>query len=303
MIAAAVALLGALIYGAADFFGGLAARRLRAVVVTVVSALSGLIFLLLAGLVAGGAWREGDLAWGVLAGLFGAAAVALLYACLAIGPMSILSPLTAVVAAVAPMLWGLLVYGEQLTLIGYAGLGVAVVAVVLVGFIPGEKVVRPSVRGIVMAIGAGLAIGGFLIVIDQTSSGSGLLPLVASRATTAVVTAVVIAVIAIVAARARRPAASVFFAPVVLTREATSAPSATRAWWLAIACGAVDAAANALALFALRLGELSIVSALTALYPAGTILLAAVVLRERVAVVQWVGLALALAAGALLAFN
>ncbi|KQZ83179.1 hypothetical protein ASD56_12725 [Microbacterium sp. Root166] len=303
MLPAAVALVGALIYGAADFFGGLAARRLRAVVVTVVSALSGMMFLLLAGLFAGGSWSEGDLAWGVLAGLIGAAAVALLYACLALGPMSILSPLTAVVAAVAPMLWGLLVYGEQLTAVGYAGLGVAVVAVVLVGFVPGEKVVRPSVRGIVMAIGAGLAIGGFLIVIDQTSSGSGLLPLVASRATTAVATAVVVAGIAIVAARGRRPAASVFFAPASPAPEATPAPSPRHAWWLAITCGALDAAANALALVALRLGELSIVSALTALYPAGTILLAAVVLRERVALVQWVGLALALTAGALLAFN
>lgn len=298
MLPAAVALVGALIYGAADFFGGLAARRLRAVVVTVVSALSGMIFLLLAGLFAGGSWSEGDLAWGVLAGLIGAAAVALLYACLAIGPMSILSPLTAVVAAVAPMLWGLLVYGEQLTPVGYAGLGVAVVAVVLVGFVPGEKVVRPSVRGIVMAIGAGLAIGGFLIVIDQTSSGSGLLPLVASRATTAVATAVVVAGIAIVAARGRRPAASV-----LLVSDPTSAPSPRHPWWLAVVCGALDAAANALALLALRLGELSIVSALTALYPAGTILLAALVLRERVAPVQWVGLGLALAAGALLAFN
>ncbi|MGA7149120.1 MAG: EamA family transporter [Microbacterium sp.] len=298
MLAAALALVGALIYGGADFFGGLAARRLRAVVVTVVAALSGMILLVCAGLVVDGAWSEGDLAWGVLAGLFGAAAVALLYACLAIGPMSILSPLTAVVAAVAPMLWGLLVYGEQLSLVGYAGLGVAVVAVVLVGFIPGEKVVRPSVRGVAMAIGAGLAIGAFLIVIDQTSSDSGLLPLVASRATTAVVTALVVAVFAIAAARARRPAASVFLVP-----EPTFAPSAARAWWLAIACGAVDAAANALALLALRLGELSIVSALTALYPAGTIVLAAIVLRERVAAVQWAGLALALAAGALLAFN
>ena len=71
--------------------------------------------------------------------------------------------------------------------------------------------------------------------------------------------------------------------------------------WLAIACGVLDAAANALMLVALRIGELSIVSALTALYPAGTILLAAIVLRERVAAIQWVGLVLALVAGGMLA--
>ena len=81
---------------------------------------------------------------GSLAGVFGVVAVGLLYACLAIGPMSILSPLTAVVSAIAPMLWGLLVNGETLAPLGYLGLGVALVAVVLVGFIPGEKVVRPE---------------------------------------------------------------------------------------------------------------------------------------------------------------
>ncbi|MFE4726263.1 EamA family transporter [Microbacterium sp. NPDC056736] len=62
-----------------------------------------------------------------------------------------------------------------------------------------------------------------------------------------------------------------------------------------------DAAANALILLALRTGDLAVVSALTALYPAGTIILASVVLRERVAAVQWVGLGLALTAGGLLA--
>ena len=131
----------------------------------------------------------------MLAGVFGVVAIALLYACLAIGPMSILSPLTAVVSAIAPMLWGLLVYGETLAPLGYVGLGVALVAVVLVGFIPGEKVVRPTVRGLVMAVGAGIAIGAFLIVIDQTSDESGLVPLVMSRATTFVVTLVIVGVL------------------------------------------------------------------------------------------------------------
>jgi drug/metabolite transporter (DMT)-like permease len=84
-------------------------------------------------------------------------------------------------------------------------------------------------------------------------------------------------------------------------QTAQAVGSRVRAWWLAVACGFVDAAANGLMLLALRIGDLSIVSALTALYPAGTILLAAIVLRERVAAVQWMGLALALVAGGMLA--
>jgi drug/metabolite transporter (DMT)-like permease len=83
---------------------------------------------------------------------------------------------------------------------------------------------------------------------------------------------------------------------------ASPAPRA-HAWWLAIGCGVVDAAANAIMLLALRIGDLSIVSALTALYPAGTIILAAIVLRERVAGLQWAGLALALVAGGMLALG
>lgn len=316
MLSAALALAGALVYGAADFLGGLAAKRLRSIVVTAAAALSGLIALLAAQPLFGGVWAARDVALGVLAGGFGVIAVALLYACLAIGPMSILSPLTAVVSAIAPMLWGILVDGDELSVVAYAGLAVALVAVVLVGFIPGEKVVRPSARGLLMALGAGLAIGGFLIVIDQTSSESGLVPLVMSRGTTFIVTTIIVGALVVAALRRGQGAASVLVPPSadglgatpsghadlehVTPGHPTPIPSAARAWWLAIACGIVDAAANALALVALRGGDLSIVSALTALYPAGTILLAALVLRERVAGVQWTGLALALVAGGML---
>lgn len=316
MLSALLALVGAVVYGSADFFGGLAARRLRSIVVTATSAVGGFTALMLALPILGGVWHPVDVMWGALAGIFGVIALALLYACLAIGPMSILSPLTAVVSAIAPMLWGLLVSGETLAPIGYAGLGVALVAVVLVGFIPGGKVVRPKVRGILMAIGAGLAIGAFLIVIDQSSAESGLVPLVVTRGMNLLITAVIIGTMVLVAVRRGRTAESVLDAsgwamgatvtghadlehavvvntPLTMTRA--------RAWWLAILCGVLDAAANGVALLALRLGDLSIVAALTALYPAGTILLAALVLRERVAGVQWAGLGLALLAGGMFA--
>ncbi len=325
MLSAALALIGAVVYGAADFLGGLAAKRLRSIVVTAVAAASGLVFLLLLLPFVGGTWAAADVAWGAVAGVFGVIAIALLYACLAIGPMSILSPLTAVISAIAPMLWGLLVNGETLSTTGYVGLAVALVAVVLVGFIPGEKVVRPSPRGLLMAVGAGLAIGAFLIAIDQTGDESGLAPLVVTRMTNAAITLTIVVVLIARARAAGRPGRSVLAVsgPIIgatpsghadlehavarapdsatSTVTATGAPTQRRAWMLALACGIVDAAANALLLLALRVGDLSIVSALTALYPAGTIILAAIVLRERVAPVQWTGLALALLAGGMLA--
>jgi len=316
MLSAVTALVGAVVYGAADFLGGLAARRLRSIVVTAIAALAGLAALLLAQPLFSGTWSAADVAWGVGGGVVSVVAIALLYACLAIGPMSILSPLTAVVSAVAPMLWGLLVKGDALAPIGYAGLAVALVAVVLVGFIPGEKIVRPSARGLAMAAGAGLAIGAFLIILDQTSPDSGLVPLVTSRATSGVLTVAIIGTLALAAMRRGERPRSVLEVTGLplgatpsghadLEHAATQAgrvlASPRQAWWLAIACGIADAAANALALLALRMGDLAVVSALTALYPAGTIILAAIVLRERVAAVQWVGLGLALTAGGMLA--
>jgi drug/metabolite transporter (DMT)-like permease len=282
MFAVIVALIGALVYGSADFLGGLAARRLTSLFATAAAAASGLVLLLVLAPIVGFEWVPSDLAWGALSGAFGVAALLLLYACLAIGPMSILSPLTAVVSAIAPMAWGLTVGGEMLGAFGYAGLGVAIVAVVLVGFVPEHGAVRPSLRGVAMAVGAGIAIGGLLICLDQTGDASGLTPLVTNRATNMIITLAIVAV-------------------VLMRRRGGQRTRGRRGWWLAVGCGLLDVTANALLLVALRLGDLSIVSALTALYPAGTIVLAAVVLRERIAPVQWVGLALALGAGALLA--
>lgn len=297
MLSAALALFGALVYGSADFLGGLAARRLRPLVVTAIAALTGLGMLGLALPFFTNVWHPVDVAWGALSGVTGSVAIVLLYACLAIGPMSILSPLTAVVSAIAPMMWGLLVNGETLAPWGYAGLALALVAVVLVGFIPGQRVVRPSARGLLMAVGAGLAIGAFLIIIDQTSTESGLVPLLLNRSVNALITGTIVVAIALLAVRAGRPAASALD-----VAGANPLPSLRRrALWLAVGCGVLDAVANILLLIALRSGDLSIVSALTALYPGGTILLAAVVLRERIAAVQWLGLVLAVVAGGMLA--
>ncbi len=87
--------------------------------------------------------------------------------------------------------------------------------------------------------------------------------------------------------------------------RSTGVPVVSRGWRagipLAIACGVIDAIANTGLLLGVRIGELSVMAVLTALYPAGTIILAAVVLKERIAWLQYVGLVLAVAAGAMLA--
>lgn len=285
MLTVLVGTTSALIFGAADFLGGLAARRMSAILATALAAATGLVVLAIALPIVGGEWSWPAVLLGAASGVAGAVAIGLLYACLAIGPMSILSPLTAVVSAIVPLTFGL-IGGERLGVLGYVALGLALVAIVLVGFVPEKNAVRPSLKGVLMAIGSGIAIGVFLILIDATPDASGIVPLVVNRATNSTIMFTLVGVLAFIAWR----------------RGTGPAHGAWRsALTLAIACGVLDAVANAGLLLGVRLGELSVMAVLVALYPAGTIILAAIVLKERIAVLQYVGLALAIVAGAMLA--
>lgn len=284
MLVVLVGLASALFYGTADFFGGLASKRIAPVRVVSVSALVGLALLLVVTLFVGGRFSAEALLWGGLSGVIGSFGILLLYAALAIGPMSILSPLTAVIGAVVPLAWGL-IQGERLSVIGYVALGIALVAVVLVGFVPEKGAVRPSARGLIYAIGAGSLIGILLILLNNAPSDSGLLPLVFNRAAYVVI---LWAIVLILAIRRRM-------------RNEPAGPGIRPVLPVVIAAGVTDSIANTLIIIGLRLGDLSVMAVLSALYPAGTIALAAIVLRERIAPVQWVGLALALVASALLA--
>lgn len=285
MLTVVIGLSSALIFGAADFMGGMASRRMNSILATAIAAISGLVVLLLALPFLGGVWSTQAVLLGAASGVSGAVAIGLLYACLAIGPMSILSPLTAVVSAIVPLSVGL-AQGERLGTIGYVALGIALVAVVLVGFVPEKGAVRPSLRGVLMAIGSGIAIGAFLIIIDRTPDDSGIVPILMNRAVNATIMFSIVGILVLIAAR----------------RGRRSPTTGVRAGLLiAIGCGLIDAIANAGILLGVRIGDLSVIAVLTALYPAGTIILAAVVLKERIALLQYVGLLLAVVAGAMLA--
>jgi drug/metabolite transporter (DMT)-like permease len=284
MLVVILGLASAAVYGAGDFFGGLASQRIPAVRVVALAGIVGFVLLSALSLLFGGRLSEGAVVWGLLSGVAGSFAILTLYAALAIGPMSILSPLTAVISAIVPLTWGLML-GERLSVIGYLALGIALVAVVLVGFVPEKGAVRPRLRGVVYAVVSGVLIGVLLIMLDRAPDDSGLLPLVFSRVSYLVILWGIVLVLWL-ASRAR---------------AATPSVSTRSVLWLVLAAGAADAMANALLLVGFRVGELSVMAVLTALYPAGTIALAAVVLKERIAPVQWVGLGLALVAAGMLA--
>ncbi len=280
----------ALVFGSADFLGGLASKRISSLRVTAIAAAVGLVLLLAAYPLIGGKWSTAALLFGGLSGVSGALAITLLYACLAIGPMSILSPVTAVVSAIVPATVGILVRHDHFGTLGYIAIGFALVAIVFVGFVRDPRAVRPTVRGLSMAALSGAFIGLFLVLIDLTPKDSGLVPLIANRTVNTTIMIATIGVIAIVA-----------------RRRGGAAVSVSGRWRpgirLAVACGIVDAAANCGLLLGIRLGDLTVIAVLTALYPAGTIILAAIVLKERIALIQYFGLALAIAAGALLAVD
>jgi drug/metabolite transporter (DMT)-like permease len=278
----------ALVFGSADFLGGLGSKRISSLRVTAVAAAVGLVLLFALYPVVGGRWSVSAVLWGGLSGVSGALAISLLYACLAIGPMSILSPVTAVVSAIVPAAVGIFIRHDHFGVLGYVAIGLALVAVVLVGFVRDQRAVRPTARGLIMAGLSGVFIGLFLVLIDLTPKDSGLVPLIANRSVNAVIMFAVVGILAIVARRRGRPTGPGGWRPGLA---------------FAIACGIVDVTANAGLLLGIRLGDLTVIAVLTALYPAGTIILAAIVLKERIAIVQYLGLALAIAAGALLAID
>jgi drug/metabolite transporter (DMT)-like permease len=284
MLVVVLGLTCAVIYGAGDYFGGIASRKLSPVRVVALAGLIGLTLLLIATTFVGGTFSPEAVFWGVLSGVAGSMAILTLYWALAIGPMSILSPLTAVISAIVPLGWGV-VLGERLTVIGYVALGIALVAVVLVGFVPEKGAVRPSIKGVVVAAISGVLIGVLLILLHAAPADSGLLPLVFNRLSYLVILWTIVLVLWL---RSRRSGPSF-------------GPPARTAIWAIVAAGVADAVANTLLIIGFRLGDLSVIAVLAALYPAGTIALAAIFLRERIAPVQWVGLVLALAAAAMLA--
>jgi drug/metabolite transporter (DMT)-like permease len=226
----------------------------------------------------GASFSAGALAWGAASGIASAAAFALLYRTLAIGPMNVLSPVTALVSAMLPVGVGLL-QGEHLGAAGLVGLPLALVAVVLVSAGHGAGTARPSRTALLLAFGAGGAIALQLIFLHQAPSDSGVAPLIIGRA---VSSAVILAA-----------------AGLMYRRLGSERP----AYAMSTAAGVLDSMANLLFLLAARSGDLTVVAVITALYPAGTVLLARSVLAERIRRGQLVGLGAAAVAVSLLALT
>ena len=272
-MAVVLALASAVVYGAADFLGGLATRRTSVFGVVALSQLVGLVALL--GLLPwlGGAAGPADLAWGAGAGIAGAAGLVIFFRTLARGVMSVIAPVTAVTAAAVPVLVGLL-YGNAIGVWAGVGIALALLAVVLVsaeGGLSALRTARPA--ALAPALLAGSTFGLFFVLLDRTSSDAGLTPLVAAR----IVAMALVVVLALAGRQSLR-----------VTRPALP---------LVAASGIGDMSANALFLLATQTdGQLAITGVLGSLYPVSTVILAQLVLRERLVPAQVAGLVSAVAA-------
>jgi drug/metabolite transporter (DMT)-like permease len=265
------ALPSALVYGLADFAGGLAARRAPVLRVTAVAQFAGLLALLPAAAAFPGRASAVALGWGALAGIAGASGLLLYFRALAVGPMGVVAPLSAAMSAGLPLAAGL-VGGERPGPVAQLAIAVALVAIVCAT--AGSRGDGAAGSGIVLGLAAGAGFGLFFVGLDATPADSGLWPLVAGR---------VVSVTLLAALLLARPG------------------GAGGGWRLMVASGVLDTLANVLFLVATRVGTLSVSAVVVSLYPVVLVVLGRVVLGERMSGLQLAGTGLALTASALLA--
>jgi drug/metabolite transporter (DMT)-like permease len=257
----------------------MASRRVAALRVVLVSYPIALVLLACLATIVGGHVSQGAVFWGSLCGISQAFGVWWFYAALGSGPISVVSPLTAILVAAIPVGAGL-VMGERPGVIAGVGVVLALIAVVLVSREATDEDTTPhkfTLKVAWLTVGSGLAFGMNFVLIHQAPVDANLWPLVFARLSASVL----VLVIAAVSGNLRAP---------------TGTPLK-----LAVLAALLDTGSNIAMLLALHASLLSLAGVLMSLYPAATVLLAIVVLRERVTLWQTVGMVLALTAVAMIA--
>ena len=272
-----LSVLTAALFGAGDFLGGLAGRRIRVIQVLAASHLVGLAGITLAALVLADDFIAVDLVWGAAAGVAGFVGLGLLYRGLARGPMGVVAPLTAITSAAVPAVWGVVIGGDVLSGGAWAGVAIALASIVLVS---GEPAGRRGVPALTVIEGllAGAGFGFMFVILEQTETASAPWPIVGARLLTG---------------------GGLLLLFVVSRERIMPTDPITRR--LVVGLGVLDTSSNALFLYAADAGSLTIAAVLSSLYPVATAVLASVVLHERLTRLQRLGFIAALIGASLLA--
>ncbi|MGN6605417.1 MAG: DMT family transporter [Jatrophihabitans sp.] len=265
-------LLAAIAYGVGDFAGAVASRQRQAVTILLFSYPIGAVLMTALLPFFPGHLNGRVVLFGLLGGIAGEIGVLIMYSLMAVAPINVISPVTAVLAAMVPVLIGI-VLGERPGALAWAGIALGLVAVVLVSRTREDHPHgRVSAQVLTLATLSGLGFGFYFVLLARAGGhASGLWPLVISRVGSAAL-----------------------IVPVAAQRRAI-APLHGRLLGITVLAGVCDAGANFFFLLASRHGLLSVASVLTALYPAITVLLAMGLLREHATGTQRVGLGLAAA--------
>ena len=270
---AGLSLSAAAIWGAGDFTGGIATKRASVFRVIAVAHAFGLVLMLAL------TWAVREhmpppvaLVWGAVTGITGAFGIAALYKGLSIGQMGVVAPVASVISAVLPVIYGFAIEGRP-GWVESVGLGLAVVSIWLITRSPGATGPR---QGVGLAVLAGVMFGMFLICGKEAGRYAVLWPLVSARvASTALMFTIVL-----FSARDPKP-----LRPALVT---------------ILLSGTFDSLANALYLAATRFGRLDVAAVLSSLYPASTVILARLFLKEKFSRTQVLGIVAALVAVALI---
>ncbi len=266
-------LFAAIAWGAADFTGGVASRRASVFGVVVGAELVGLIFLIPIAVLRGEpapplpVWLMAG-----LVGIGGGVGLILLYRALAAGQMSIAAPVSAVVGAATPVLVGSFLQGLSKSS-ALVGIGLALIAILLISRSNGSGKTGPfNLKLIILPLAAGIFFGLFLVLLHQASQAALLWPVVATRLASATFL-IIIAIATHQPGRVERPY-----------------------WPLVLACGLLDTGGNVFYVIAGQLGRLDITAVVSSLYPAATVTMAWLILKERISPTQMIGVAFALLA-------
>jgi drug/metabolite transporter (DMT)-like permease len=279
-VAIVFALISAAAWGVSDFYGGVFSKRHGAWVTSIAVQLGALAGTVVAVLVLGGSPTRADWMWGAAAGVGVGAGTAFLYRGLSTGRMGVVAPLSAVGAALVPIVVGVST-GERPGPLAVIGIVIALPAIWLIASIEGETDAategdQPASAGVLDGALAGVGFGAGFACLDRFEPAAELVPLLATQAVS------LLPVIAL-----------------ALWTKQSFWPRG-RSAWIGFILGPLGVLANACLLWAVQAGLLSVVSVLVALYPAVTVALAAAILHERIHRAQAVGLGLAAVAVSLI---
>jgi drug/metabolite transporter (DMT)-like permease len=265
-----LALTSAAVWGAGDFSGGQATRKSHQYQVLFLAAFSGIVILFVSDLI----WGEGiptqsSFFWGFLAGSAGALGMAALYRALSMGNTASFAPTSAIVCAALPVLVGAFTAGlpKPIQLIGFV---LAFCGIWLLSKSPSSSE-KSFKEGMVLAFLSGIGFGGFFVFIAQVDREQVFAPILVARIVT------------------------LGIAFLMLKLHHISTPGLTSNP-IALLAGVLDTGGNVFYLLATQFTRMDVAAVLASLYPASTVILATIILKEKVTRTQWVGVGVCLMA-------